>query len=764
MPLPWQRGHHSWSVPVVSETTGSSRRKGFENAEDRAITIQQLCDLRTFLQRLCKTGMLPFDWFSINMYHITSEVIKKVIPFIDKRNGPHWYSWVEFVALEKQPAKVMVSHSWAGCFRDFAASIDRLVDDKGLSLSTPIWVCTFVNNQFYDNFGVDLASCPFIKAVNCADGTVFILDKDRQQSALSRCWTGLELYHTISVGKELDIYTSLGRIGSPAASSGPLCEAMKRWDIRKTKATEEAYRRQILNYIAGEDQFKGLQRDEDKNVPLLIDGRPLLQDDEEPCVYDARLLSTHAEKFEDLNMAVRSEVVSNIGRSRVPTKYLKIDKPEEHAISLEQLRTFARKLQVTFAQGLSLQHVLEKVILPATITADGTCSYVERLGTGPGVPSYYVHLSTFNSMFQDSMDSIECFADAMHLADSTMFYWELFALNHHETKNDSSWNHRGESFEHFVTFKALAQCKGLLVTIMDEGEGIGRIWRMVKMEWAAMLAKNVYLATGQAALACSHPFPDGTRVYGCFSASLAKQFACLRLEEGTADSLSDKNWILDTIARDARDEHERKRCFDAFHSRIRRWVAGVIVRAEAKGGNRTQVLAALNTCGLAVNDDCMKGTYGETAAHIAAAVRGSEGLKILLTLLEAGMDANARDSIGETPLHYAAISGNADAVKMLLQFRANPLCSSIYDETPRMVYNLNPAAFTLRSDISSEPGLTSSHMQSNFIRTLLQDAEETCWRESQKNQTILNGNTSDLDIQEEFKSCIPSHPVDTKLS
>lgn len=30
-----------------------------------------------------------------------------------------WYSWVEFVADEPQPAKIMFSHWWGGRFSDF---------------------------------------------------------------------------------------------------------------------------------------------------------------------------------------------------------------------------------------------------------------------------------------------------------------------------------------------------------------------------------------------------------------------------------------------------------------------------------------------------------------------------------------------------------------------------------------------------------------------------------------------------------------------
>lgn len=61
---------------------------------------------------------------------------------------------------------------------------------------------------------------------------------------------GLELHCTILREKELQLYTSTGMVGPAAVSSGPLVDAISRWDVRKSHAAEVAYKRQIMNFIA----------------------------------------------------------------------------------------------------------------------------------------------------------------------------------------------------------------------------------------------------------------------------------------------------------------------------------------------------------------------------------------------------------------------------------------------------------------------------------------------------------------------------------
>ena len=164
------------------------------NLTERSVTVKQLRQLALFLQRLCKALLLKHStehskdigcydeyitWFDINMYDITSEVIKKVIPYVDPQieGAQHaqmeqeWCSWSEFVAPKPQPAKLMISHWWGGRFRDFMRVIQELCVDEALPGSTPLWVCTFANNQWGEDFGDRLADCPFYRTVAAADMT-----------------------------------------------------------------------------------------------------------------------------------------------------------------------------------------------------------------------------------------------------------------------------------------------------------------------------------------------------------------------------------------------------------------------------------------------------------------------------------------------------------------------------------------------------------------------------------------------------------------
>ncbi len=68
--------------------------------------------------------------------------------------------------------------------------------------SVAIWICTFANNQFGEDFGPGLNASPFYKAIMTAEGgTVLIVDRD--SSSLLRIWCGLELHLTSILEKDL---------------------------------------------------------------------------------------------------------------------------------------------------------------------------------------------------------------------------------------------------------------------------------------------------------------------------------------------------------------------------------------------------------------------------------------------------------------------------------------------------------------------------------------------------------------------------------
>merc|ERR1712107_96180 len=131
-----------------------------------------------------------------NMYDIRDLVVKPVIKFVEsKRDKCGQYSWVELVAREPQPPYMLVSHYWGGRFRDFMAAVDRVCTTNMLSTKKSMWVCTFANSQFGEEFGTRLVDSPFAQAVHAAAwGTILIVDRDA--GSLKRSWCSVELLYT----------------------------------------------------------------------------------------------------------------------------------------------------------------------------------------------------------------------------------------------------------------------------------------------------------------------------------------------------------------------------------------------------------------------------------------------------------------------------------------------------------------------------------------------------------------------------------------
>eukprot|EP00913_Durusdinium_trenchii_P002322 g2144.t1 len=160
--------------------------------------------------------------------------------------------------------------------------------------------------------------------------------------------------------QELQLYTSNGQVGSSAVSSGPLVDAISRWDVRKSEAAEQAYKRQILNFIADDD-----------------DHRPLLH--------------SHGEAFETLNMDIRVSVLGRIGQKRKATG-CKIPWVGHRGITLGQLRTFARKAQRKLAkeqpeacfQEVTVEQICRWIVQPET--SQRKCSYAELVADAPQIP------------------------------------------------------------------------------------------------------------------------------------------------------------------------------------------------------------------------------------------------------------------------------------------------------------------------------------------------------------------------------------------
>ena len=176
MPVPWML---------------HKRRSYIPNIAERALTVKQLCDLRLLLQRLCKAKVLRgkaaagssgecLQWHELNLYHVTDEVIRPVILSREKEwkgQDAAGYSWAELVAAGPQPPQLMVSHWWGGRFLDFMHAVDQVVDRRGLGISATLWICTFANNQFGEDFGASIRDTPFVKAIQQAEATILVVDR-----------------------------------------------------------------------------------------------------------------------------------------------------------------------------------------------------------------------------------------------------------------------------------------------------------------------------------------------------------------------------------------------------------------------------------------------------------------------------------------------------------------------------------------------------------------------------------------------------------
>jgi len=94
-------------------------------------------------------------------------------------------------------------------------------------------------------------------------------------------------------------------------------------------------------------------------------------------------------------------------------------------------------------------------------------------------------------------------------------------------------------------------------------------------------------------------------------------------------------------------------------------------------GGKHDMVAALLAAGVDVN---ARDRVGQEAIHMAVCQRGGEpgmeGNAVIESLLAAKASILARDEIGYTPLHMAALNHNADAIRLLMRFKADPALSA----------------------------------------------------------------------------------------
>lgn len=644
------------------------------------------------------------------MYSICDEVIKKAIPFADPQNsvdfetGKRWYSWVEFVGKELQKPKIYISHWWGGAFRDFIRMVRDLKKDELLSIHDSIWVCTFALNQFGEDFGESLVQSPFSLSLKASERVVLMID--RQAGSLNRTWCGFELWLTAEDNKELELYTPAGRVGSEKAGSGPLMDALERWDIRDTDASQPADRRQIVNAVAGIPELEGLVQVRPGKA-LLKDGLKELEDttlatmkrrfsrNSFEFAHEARVFQENQYSFARVNNIVISKALRSLGAASTKGG-CRIEDRSRRGITLGHLRALARevkhscqrgKLQMPGAEAplqwntITTMEVLECFIKPRT--RDKRCSYVELVAPC-GRPPYVQIAYCWTGPFWELMQAIEWQAEARSFSDTTAYALNIACNNFHDGEVECDSYHAKHRLSKHTSMICGQECKRLLVV-----KGHDRGWVMWYLLQATSEDKSVDLGSISGCLSCDDAFSDGSLEWGSFDSDIAMQLCNLDCANWQCNDQQDISTILRDISLafpGLSDQEAQLR----FQLRVRRIAAGPVLRQAAYKNDVDTIRWIAQVPGLQLGSKSLKGGLGQTALHMAAC-RGE--LAALSELLQLKADVHAEDLVCDTPLHYAALSGCAPAVRVLLRANGDPAYENRTGRTPLQVALENPASF-----------------------------------------------------------------------
>ncbi|CAE8734022.1 unnamed protein product [Polarella glacialis] len=578
MPIPWS--NTSTRIPAV---------------EHRAITIQQLRDLRLFLQRLCKVGFLKrhdgslIHWFHINMFDICDLVLKPVISFVEEQRGSRGkFSWVEFVSQDEQMPYLLLSHSWSGRFRDFMATVDDVVRGKSLTVTVPVWICIFANNQFGQDFGTGIRDSPFYKAVMAAeDGTLLIVDRDA--SSLQRIWCGFEVHLTIDLQKPLAVYTSAGQVGV-TVTSGRLVEAVEDFDVTQMEATQDGDRRHIINFLCGGEllEKKGLRTAQDGNFQLVNCWQKLLSDvtttpaaprrqnGKLEYVQEAELFKLHAAKFQKLNATVRDKVLStaNVGEGEKHKAGIKIPRIEDRGVTLGEIRFFLKQAKSWCGDEGHSWETLSISTITATFIkkqiAGKDTSLAELWSSGPRKPQIVVD-ETLASPMSELAAALEWFAEASRLQDNAVFYFSPLCINVCGQEHDTPDRAR--------TIRNLIQnCEGVLSVLPDSEEQIVRSDRLERLHLCFHAGKKIYLGCSDGVLACTSPFQDGIWEFGHFSPRLTRALFQSKWSQARCATEGDRDRVRQLI-------RQSRGGYDRFEARLMSVAGGPVLRdAALRGG------------------------------------------------------------------------------------------------------------------------------------------------------------------------------------
>merc|ERR1719454_2710923 len=127
---------------------------------------------------------------------------------------------------------------------------------------------------------------------------------DKSAEALTRLWVVFEMYETtLMLKQELEIWTPLGQVGTGLVSSGPIVHALQRVDTSKAEASNACDQRQIMNYVAGENEMTGIKCFKDNSKQL--DNTSVGED------YEGKLVHDKKHNFEKLNDAIKENALND---------------------------------------------------------------------------------------------------------------------------------------------------------------------------------------------------------------------------------------------------------------------------------------------------------------------------------------------------------------------------------------------------------------------------------------------------------------------
>jgi len=672
---------------------------------ERAVTLDQLRDFHLFVRRLCKFGLTYSDaqrlvWAQTNMHHLNNCVIKKVIELVVLRTGKSC-SWVELVASAPQPPRVFVSHNWGEPFRDFMVAIDIYTQTKSFRGRDALWICTFALDQLCVDYGLTLGACPFLKALEVAEFAVLQLDK--VGSSLTRIWCLLELHMITITDKPLTILTPMGPLGSERVASGPVVEAFKQVDCRKSRASFAADRRQILNYIAEKEESNGLKTTSNGQIlcPKELHTSGEYKEDE----YEDRLMRTHERKFEDLNSRIKTCAQMKLSRSRTvsrtftrnltepyPETPVRLE-PQYRGMTLAQIREMTLYIKDESSSwkdkegrpipwsSVTIYDFAREVYMTADPTTAKLVSYVEMMDLAPKNPKHPEYLIGvhYGMSFEDFMACVEWHAEARNLPDTTVYWAWFFAFPPADIR---TWDFSTGS----PTKLVIDLIEGVvLCTMLSEGVLFPLSRANPCDELLDCLGRRllVDLCCSTGVRATRRPFGNRSYEFGHFDSDIAQSMVNYDVA-----TITGKNDSADKVKE--RIQTEMQGGLDGFNQEVKLLACGPLVVKACYEGNAEKVKEIMTTSKIDVGSPILRGIQGQTPLMVAASMGHVE---IVGFLLDIRADPNEEDVDGETALHYAAAGCQAMCAKFLVSRGALGAKLSFREETPLDIAQHNPAYF-----------------------------------------------------------------------